>query len=119
MILMKSQAGSLHYEKDTAMKFRLLIVLAAFALLVPQTVRAERHVKMAARCCPFCSAPSLTLSEQLTAADAAVLVQWIEGKAPEEKSAGSTTYSIIEVARGPKDKLKKDDKITVPRFRAG
>lgn len=101
------------------MKFRLLIVLAAFALLVPQTVRAERHVKMVARCCPFCSAPSLTLSEQLTAADAAVLVQWVEGKAPEEKSAGSTTYSIIEVARGPKDKLKKDDKITVPRFRAG
>lgn len=72
-----------------------------------------------ASACPFCSAPSLTLSEQLTQADAAVLVQWVEGKAPTEKETGSTTYAVIEVARGPKDKLKKDDKINVPRFRAG
>ena len=100
------------------MKSRLLIALAAVVLLMPQTARAERHVKTIVRCCPFCSAPSLTLSEQLAQADAAVLVQWLEAKPPEEKSAGSTTYSIIEVSRGPKEKLKKDDKITVPRFRA-
>ena len=89
------------------MKSRLLIALAV-SLVVSQVALA----------CPFCSAPSLTLSEQLTQADAAVLVQWVDGKMPTEKSAGTTTYSIVEVSRGPKD-LKKDEKITVPRFRAG
>lgn len=89
------------------MKSRLLIALAV-SLFASQIALA----------CPFCSAPSLTLSEQLTQADAAVLVVWVEGTAPTEKSAGNTTYSIIEVSRGPKD-LKKDDKLTVPRYRAG
>ncbi|TXT38085.1 MAG: hypothetical protein FD138_476 [Planctomycetota bacterium] len=89
------------------MKSRLLVVLAA-ALFASQVAWA----------CPFCSAPSLTLSEQLTQADAAVLVQWVDGKMPTEKSAGTTTYSIVEVSRGPKD-LKKDEKLTVPRYRAG
>lgn len=89
------------------MKSRLLIALAV-SLFASQIALA----------CPFCSAPSLTLSEQLTQADAAVLVSWVDGKASTEKSAGSTTYSIIEISRGPKD-LKKDDKLTVPRYRAG
>lgn len=100
------------------MKSRLLIVLAAAALFVPQVAFAAKHTKNTFYCCPFCSAPSLTLSEQLTAADAAVLVQWVDGKMPTEKSAGTTTYSIVEVSRGPKD-LKKDEKLTVPRYRAG
>lgn len=90
------------------MKSRLLIALAV-TLLVSQIALA----------CPFCSAPSLTLSEQLTQADAAVLVKWVDGKAPTEKSAGSTTYSIVEVSRGSKETLKKDDTLTVPRYRAG
>lgn len=97
------------------MKLRRSFVWLVIVLTAGFTLSATS----AAKCCPFCSAPSLTLSEQLTQADAAVLVQWVDGKAPEEKTAGSTTYSIIEVSRGPKDKLKKDDKITVPRYRAG
>lgn len=94
-------------------------LLVALILLAPSFAFAERHAKTIVRCCPFCSAPSLTLSEQLTQADAAVLAQWVDGEPAKEKSAGSTTYSIVEVSRGPKDKLKKSDKITVPRFRAG
>ncbi len=90
------------------MKSRLLIVLAV-TLLASQVALG----------CPFCSAPSLTLSEQLTQADAAVLVKWVDGKTPTEKSAGSTTYAIVEVSRGSKETLKKDDKLTVPRYRAG
>lgn len=90
------------------MKSRLMIVLAV-SLLASSVAWA----------CPFCSAPSLTLSEQLTQADAAVLVQWVDGKMPTEKSAGSTTYSIVQVSRGPKESLKADDKLTVPRYRAG
>ena len=101
------------------MKSRLLIVLVAAALLLPQVARAEKHTKTTYFCCPFCSAPSLTLSEQLTQADAAVLVKWVDGKTPTEKSAGTTTYSIVQVARGPKESLKENDKLTVPRYRAG
>ncbi len=93
-----------------------LRTIALTTLLSLSLVSATAH---SAHCCPFCSAPSLTLTEQLTQADAAVLVQWVDGKPPEEKAAGSTTYMVVEVARGPKDKIKKDEKITVPRFRAG
>ena len=93
-----------------------LRTIAFTAFLSLSLVSATAH---SACCCPFCSAPSLTLTEQLTQSDAAVLVQWVDGKPPEEKTAGSTTYLIVEVARGPKDKLKKDDKIAVPRYRAG
>src|SRR5262245_47514834 len=41
--------------------------------------------------CPFCPAPSLTLSEQVAQADAIVLVQWVSGKPAEGQSAGDTT----------------------------
>ncbi len=90
------------------MKSRLLIALT-LTLLASQVALA----------CPFCSAPSLTLSEQLTQADAAVLVKWVDGKMPTEKSAGTTTYSIVQVSRGSKETLKENDKLTVPRYRAG
>ncbi len=93
---------------------RLLSVVMALCLVVLGVLTPR-----SARCCPFCSAPSLTLSEQLAQSDAAVLVQWVEATKPEEKSTGKTTYAIVEVARGPKAMLKKDDKLTVPRFRAG
>lgn len=90
------------------MKSRLLVTLAV-TLLASQIALA----------CPFCSAPSLTLSEQLTQADAAVLVKWVDGKPPTEKSAGTTTYSIVQISRGSKETLKVNDKLTVPRYRAG
>lgn len=89
--------------------------------------------------CPFCSAPSLTLAEQLAQADAAVLVQWVSGEQPGRgssdseaatdsaevsiptvrRSVGSTSYEIIEVVRGPEDKLKKGELVTISRYRAG
>ena len=55
-------------------------LLIALVLLAPSAAFAERHAKTIVRCCPFCSAPSLTLSEQLTQSDAAVLVQWVDGE---------------------------------------
>ena len=59
-----------------------------------------------ARCCPFCSAPSLTLAEQMAQADAAVLVQWVGGKKATEKSAGETVYEIRQIVRNHKNELK-------------
>jgi hypothetical protein len=71
--------------------------------------------------CPFCSAPSLTLSEQLAQADAAVLVQWSAG-APADSAAGdqgTTTYSVLDVVKAGDSKMVKGDAITVPRYREG
>lgn len=72
-----------------------------------------------AQACPFCSAPSLTLSEQLAQSDAAVLVQWVDGTKPEEKQAGRTVYEVREILRNPRKQLKKGDRITLDRYRAG
>ena len=70
-----------------------------------------------ARCCPFCSAPSLTLAEQMAQADAAVLVQWVGGKKATDKSAGETVYEIRQIVRNYKNELKVEGRITLPRYR--
>lgn len=72
----------------------------------------------AAMACPFCEAPSLTLSEQLAQADASVLVQWVEGAKPTEKTAGSTVYEVKQIVRNHKDTIKVGDRITLRRYRA-
>ncbi len=73
----------------------------------------------AALCCPFCSAPSLTLAEQLAQSDAAVLVQWVEGTKPTGEKAGKTVYEIRQILRSPKSSVKKGERVTLARFRAG
>ncbi|GAB4136560.1 MAG: hypothetical protein Tsb009_03690 [Planctomycetaceae bacterium] len=70
-----------------------------------------------AHACPFCSAPSLTLSEQMAQADSVVLVKWVEGKKSDGKIPGSTTYEIVEVSKGSKATLKPGKKIILTRFR--
>jgi len=67
--------------------------------------------------CPFCSAPSLTLAEQMAQADAAVLVQWVGGKKATDKSAGETVYEIRQVVRNHKNELKVEGRVTLPRYR--
>lgn len=67
--------------------------------------------------CPFCSAPSLTLAEQMAQADAAVLVQWVGGKKATDKSAGETVYEIRQIVRNHKNELKVEDRVTLPRYR--
>ncbi|MBI5759393.1 MAG: hypothetical protein HZA46_12815 [Planctomycetales bacterium] len=70
--------------------------------------------------CPFCSAPSLTLTEQLAKADAAVQVQWAGGdKGDGKEKFGNTVYEVIQVLRDVDKKLKKGDRITLERYRAG
>lgn len=66
--------------------------------------------------CPFCEAPTLTLSEQLAQSDALVLVEWVRGVEPTESQAGSTQFRVKEVAKG--ESVKVGDRITVPRYRA-
>lgn len=69
--------------------------------------------------CPLCGSPQKTFSEDFAAADAVVLAQWSDGKAPAGMLVGKTTFSIVDVARGGSDALKKDAKLAVPKFHAG
>lgn len=70
--------------------------------------------------CPFCEAPSLTLSEQLNQADVSLLVQWVEAK-PADKDkgfAGSTTYEIVEVVQNVGDVYHPGGRVQLDRERA-
>ena len=86
-------------------------ILLTAALLIAAAVSTVQA-------CPFCEAPSLTLSEQLAQADAAVLVQWVEGTKPTDKLAGSTVYEVKQIVRNHKDTVKVGDRVTLRRYRS-
>ncbi|MFM9965492.1 MAG: hypothetical protein ACKV2Q_30270 [Planctomycetaceae bacterium] len=67
--------------------------------------------------CPYCGVPQKTLTEEFTDADAVVLAQWRAGRAP-AGMLGHTTFSVVELARGPKEAVKKDDQIKIAQYRA-
>ena len=71
-------------------------------------------------CCPFCSAPSLTLCEQLNMSDAAVLVQWESGKPADREKGflGNTEYSVLKVVHDSSGTLKPGGKVNIDRYRA-
>jgi len=73
----------------------------------------------AATACPFCSAPSLTFSEQVSQSDAVVLVKWKDGKKSDGRLPGSTTYEVSEIAKGSQATLKKGKDVVLARFRPG
>ncbi len=75
---------------------------------------------LACEACPFCSAPSMTLCEQLNMSDAAVLVQWESGlPADREKGfAGSTEYSVLKLVHDSSGTLKPGGKVKLDRYRA-
>jgi len=91
------------------------VVLVVAAFLAPTPTSA----------CPFCSAPTLTLSEQYAKADAAILGQWVSGEMSTREKLGSTTYEIVQVARTPfktgesGKAVEKGKPITLERYRAG
>ena len=78
------------------MKCRRQFFLAAMALAVSSLPLSF------AVSCPFCSAPSLTLSEQMAQSDAVVLVEWVRGRKPTDEQEG-LVVGIIVVERGAID----------------
>jgi len=69
--------------------------------------------------CPFCEAPSLTLTEQLGQADVGVLVQWVESQSPNKEKgfAGATTYEVVEVVHDATQEYKSGARILLDRDR--
>lgn len=68
--------------------------------------------------CPFCSAPSLTLSEQIAQSDAVLLVEWSTGLQAKGKSPGNTDYKVSKIAKVPSGALKVGDQVKLVRYRA-
>ena len=69
--------------------------------------------------CPFCSAPSQTMAEQVAQADGVCLVSWVSGKPADEQDPGKSTYEILQVVKGPKQSVAKGERISLARYRAG
>lgn len=71
--------------------------------------------------CPFCDAPSTTLSEQLETSHAAVLARWIstEQTDPNNFSEGETQYLIVDAAGSGKIEFPIGSQFTVPRYQSG
>jgi len=89
---------------------RLCGLLAAGLLLTAAT---------AAFACPFCSAPSQTLAEQVAQADSVCLVQFVKGAPAKDQDPGSSTYEVLQVVKTPQGTITKGDHINLSRFRAG
>jgi len=72
--------------------------------------------------CPFCSAPQLTLAEQIAQTDIAVLVEWQSGVQPDfaAGTAGTTTFRIEKVLKSPQAAgLEPGKEITIPDYTPG
>ena len=93
-----------------------VVALSGLFVLAPAATSAVRH-------CPFCAAPSLTLAEQLSQADAAALVMWADAKKARQvkgkRLPSETTYEIREVIRNGRGAVKKGQRVRLSRFRSG
>ena len=57
--------------------------------------------------CPFCEAPSLTLSEQLAGSDVVVLATWLEADRGGDASPAYTRFEVKKAVKGPYEPGKK------------
>lgn len=72
--------------------------------------------------CPFCGPASLTLSEQISQADVAVIAKWVSAEKPdiEKQTYGVTIYEVTDVLNAASDsELKKGSTIKLDRYRSG
>lgn len=82
----------------------------------PLALTAWLAIASFALACPFCSAPSLTLTEQATQSDVVVLAGWksgSKGSATDANQDATTTFEIREVLKGP---FKKGDTVTLAGY---
>jgi hypothetical protein len=91
----------------------IAVCLAAVALI------AGLFAPASVRACPFCSAPSMTLTEQLAKSDAALLVELKSSREGTDSETPSTTFKVVDVIRDSTSAYKKDGSVEIPRFRAG
>ncbi|WP_437188248.1 hypothetical protein SH668x_001685 [Planctomicrobium sp. SH668] len=71
--------------------------------------------------CPFCDAPTTTLGEQHSTAQATLLAKWISVSIPDPNtfSEGSTTYEVLLSAGKEKEKYPAGTRFTIPLYLSG
>jgi hypothetical protein len=67
-----------------------------------------------ATACPFCSAPMLSLAEQIKDADAAAIARRVDGRPGSGADLGDTVFEIVDVLKG---NVAVKDQLTLVRFR--
>lgn len=93
-----------------------MISVIRMAVVVVALVAASLQSALA---CPICPTNLLTLSEQLSQADAVVLVEWVEGTKPKDTDGGLTVYKVIRIVRAPQGTVKQGGRIVLKRYRTG
>jgi len=94
-----------------------LPLIADIAWAGSQELLAVRQLSEAAIGCPFCSAQSLTMAEEIAKSDAVLLVKWTGGKAAAGNDPGTTEFEVVEAVRS-NDKFKPGEKLSLVRYRA-
>ena len=69
--------------------------------------------------CPFCDAPSFTLSEQADQCAHILRGEWLGGKKPTAESAGTARFRILEIGQSDSDAFKVGSLIELPQYIAG
>lgn len=67
--------------------------------------------------CPFCSAPSLTLTEQLRQSQVAATAVWVSAIEPDGKNVASTTLKVRDVLNG--SGVTPGEEVTIDSYRTG
>lgn len=69
--------------------------------------------------CPFCSAPSLTLTQQIDQSDVVVLSSWQSSKRGTADVAGETELVVTDIVKNEGKPLQTGNLIKLARFRSG
>ena len=88
--------------------------LACLAILVGLSSTAA-----ASSLCPFCDAPSLTMSEQVGQSQHLMLARWIGGEKPTNETAGTAVFRIVDVARSEDDLFQPEMELELPQYIVG
>ncbi len=88
----------------------------AVAALVVASLLATSRPSFA---CPFCEAPSRTLSELVDESDVVLVAEWAGGRQRQGNVPGETDYKVVRVIENGTRTFQKGDTVTIVRFREG
>lgn len=119
-VLVERGTSKMSQIKDIAS--RRNVRTGSFCLLLAAALLIFSLNTPTVQACPFCSAPQLTLAEQISQTDAAIIAEWVSGVKPDfdAGTAGSTIYRINKLINSPESpKLEAKQEITVDGYYPG
>ncbi|MEZ6045487.1 MAG: hypothetical protein R3C11_07875 [Planctomycetaceae bacterium] len=94
--------------QSTWLRLLMLFCLVAVVMSAPSRLTLA---------CPFCSAPSLTLGEQVNQADAVLLVEWLSAERGTADTVSQTKLKVVEIVKAGDRGFKVGEEIVLERFR--